>query len=111
MKYDFIFDLETGKNVTDDNNALYFNYCIRYYNTENGPKVDISNNRLGSGVVLEAKHWNRLLRIIRDDELDKSGIEAIIKPLVPSCECHGLMIEKALLTAIKSREIKEFEQK
>ncbi len=58
--YFFEFNLETGK-IEDDTVPRY---AIRYYNTENGVMVEIGDG-LRHTLRLEAKHWNRVLKIIK----------------------------------------------
>lgn len=99
MDYFFEFNLETGK-VSKDTN---WDYAVRYYNSENGPRVEIGNYRYDS--LLLPEHWNRILRIIKDEELDQSGIEAIIRGLMG---CYiPTEYEDNFISAIKAGIIKE----
>ena len=96
----FEYDLEEGKESKDTG----IRYAVRYI------KGDVVFVEVGDSyrhnIMLEPKHWNRLLKIIRDDELDGEGIAAIL----------GLMrdglreeYEEAFVKAVKSGAIKEVE--
>jgi len=100
MKIYFEFDLETGKvskNVTP-------HYGVRYYDTENGQMVEIGDGYRHE-LHIEAKHWNRIIGIIKNNELNKSGIEAITSGLMKHCLPEDY--EKNLISAIKSGKIKK----
>ncbi len=101
VDYVFEFDLEKGE-ISED---TFGKYAVRYYNTVNGKKVELGDGYRHE-IYLEAKYWNKILRIIRDDELDKEGIRAITKGLM----YEGLPeeYERTLIDAIKSRVVKEF---
>ena len=99
-KYLFEFNLETGKvskNTMPD-------YSIRYYKSKNGIIVEIGDGYRHT-LYLSAKHWNRILKIIKDDELDKSGIKAITRGLMK----RGLpeKYENNLISATKTGIVKE----
>lgn len=99
IKYFFEFDLETGKTAKSTSP----HHAIRYYNTENGPMVEIGDGYRHE-LFLEVRYWNRILQIIRDDELNQEGIEAITKGLMRNCLSE---YEDNLISAIKSGIIKE----
>ncbi len=99
-KYLFEFNLETGKvskNTMPD-------YAIRYYKSKNGIIVEIGDG-YRHNLYLSAKHWNRILKIIKNDELDKSGIKAITRGLMGHCLPQEY--ENYLISAIKTGIIKE----
>ncbi len=96
----FEFDLETGKK---SKNTIP-HYAVRYYNTENGRMVEIGDGYRHE-LHLSAEHWHRILRIIKNDELDKSGIKAITRGLMACCLPEEY--EGNLISAIKTGKIKE----
>ena len=98
----FEYDLEKGKESSD----TYGSYAVRYLK-DSGFCVEIGDG-YRHNIRLEAKHWNRLLRIIRDGELDADGVSAIIHGLM----WHGLRKEhkKTFIAAIKSGAIKEIKE-
>lgn len=100
MTYFFEFDLEKVKisKITTPH------YAVRYYNAANGIMVEIGDGYRHE-LFLSAKHWNRILRIIKNDELDKSGIKAITRGLMG--HCLPKEYEKNLISAIKAGRIKE----
>ena len=100
MPYFFEFNLETGK-VSKDTIPQY---AVRYYTTDKGPMVEIGDGYRHE-LFLDTKHWNRILRIIINDELDKSGIQAITRGLM--AHCLPKEFEKNLISAIKAGKIKE----
>lgn len=98
MKTTFEYDLEEGKETADAG----IHYAVRYI------KEDVVFVEVGDSyrhnIMIEAKHWNRLLMIIRNDELDREGIDAIT-----SLMGHGLPEEyrETFIAAIKSGALKE----
>ena len=102
MSYFFEFNLKTGK---VSKNTIP-EYAVRYYRTKNGIIAE-----LGDGyrhmLHLSAKHWNRILRIIKNNELDKAGIQAITRGLMG--HCLPKEYENNLISAIKSGKIKKSE--
>ncbi len=98
----FEYDLEKGKESSDTG----IKYAVRYI------KGDTAFVEVGDGyrhnIVIEAKHWNRLLKLIRNDELDGEGISAITKGLMS----RGLPeeYEQTFISAIKSGVLKEIQQ-
>lgn len=85
MRYYFTFNLRTkevhegelwkiededkrGKAYADNDHA------VRYLDTPSGKRVEIGDSFRHYSTMKE-EHWNRLVKIIRDDELDKSGME------------------------------------
>lgn len=79
--------------------------ALSIYNTLNGKMVEIGNGHRYI-LQLEAKYWNRILRLIRDNELDMEGIRAITRGLMR--ECLPEEYEKTLISAIRPNIIKEF---
>lgn len=102
MKTLFAYDLEDGK---EDRNISPVKYAVRYV------KGDVVFVEVGDSyrhnIMIDVKHWNRLLRIIRNDELDGEGIAAIL-----SLMRVGLReeYEEAFVKAIKSGIVKEIEE-
>ena len=94
----FEYDLEEGKVSSDTG----IRYAIRYV------KADVVFVEIGDSyrhnVMIEPKHWNRLLKIIRNDELDSEGIAAIL-----SLMRDGLREEykDTFIAAVKSGVLKE----
>ena len=97
--YFFEFDLEIAK--ISKNTIPH--YAVRYYKTKNGVMVEIGDGYRHE-LHLSAKHWNRIIKIIKNDELDKSGIKAIIQGLMG--HCLPKEYEKNLISAIKAGIIK-----
>lgn len=98
--YIFEFNLESEK----EEKETWRYYAVRYYRTDNGIMVEIGDG-YRHNVHLTAEHWNRILRIIRDKEIDEEGVEAIMKGALAA----GLRDEYAdvLIEAIRRGEIKE----
>lgn len=94
----FEYDLDEGRESKDTG----IRYAVRYV------KGDVVFVEIGDSyrhnIMIEAKHWNRLLRIIRNDELDSECIDAIA-----SLMGHGLPEEykETFIAAIKSGALKE----
>ena len=94
----FEYDLEEGKVSSDTG----IRYAIRYV------KADVVFVEIGDSyrhnVMIKPKHWNRLLKIIRNDELDSEGIAAIL-----SLMRDGLREEykDTFIAAVKSGVLKE----
>jgi len=101
MGYIFIFNLEKGKVVNGDSGT---DYCIRYYKTDNESLVEIGDG-FRHEIFIDEKYWNRLLKIIKNRELDITGIEAIVKGLMH----RGIPEEyvDTFITAVKSGIINE----
>ena len=102
INYNFIFNLETGKVCKKDPCP---SYSIKYYNTKNGKMVEIGDGYRHE-ITINGKYWNRILKIIKDEELNKGGIEAIIRGLM--CIALPLEYEKNFISGIKSEVIKDF---
>lgn len=101
MKHCFFeFNLRTQK-VSNDTMP---EYAVRYYKFRNSSMVEIGDG-YRHYICLNAKHWNRILRIIKYDELDKSGIKAITRGLMENFLPKEY--EKNLISAIKTGIIKE----
>ena len=100
MSYFFEFNLETGK--VSKNTTPH--YAVRYYRSKNDIMVEIGDGYRHE-LQIDAKHWNRILKIIKNDELDKSGIQAITRGLMR--HCLPKEYEKNLISAIKAGIIKE----
>lgn len=101
--YVFEFDLEENK----VSSRTCPNYAIRYFKSENGILVDVGDGYRHE-VRMEGKYWDRILRIIKNDELDDSGIKALIRGLMRA----GLSeeYEENFLKAIKEGKIKSSEE-
>lgn len=80
-------------------------YAVRYYKFRNGTIVEIGDG-YRHYIHISAKHWNRILKIIKYNELDKSGIKAITRGLMGNFLPKEY--EKNLISAIKTGIIKEF---
>lgn len=98
--YFFEFDLQTGE-ISDDTRP---HYAVRYRDTANGIIVNIGDG-YRHDLDIEAKHWNRIIKIIKNDELDKSGINAILEGLMGYCLPEEY--NETLTNGIKSGKIKE----
>ena len=71
--YFFQFDLEEKRVAKKES----WHYGVRYFMTAVGSRVQIGD-AYRHYLILEPRHWNRVLRIIKNDELDKSGVEALL---------------------------------
>jgi len=76
-EYIFEFDLETGK----AEEKTWGIYGVRYYKSDEGIKVEIGDGYRHE-LRIDATHWNRILKVVKDSELDKEGIDAIVKGLM-----------------------------
>ena len=98
MKAVFEYDLEKGEVSSDAG----IRYAVRYF------KEDVIFVKIGDSyrhnVMIEPKHWNRVLKIIRKDELDSEGIAAIM-----SLMRDGLREEyvETFIRAVKSGVLKD----
>ena len=77
-----------------------------YYQNEVGIEVEVGDGYRHE-VFIEDRYWNRIIKIIKDDELDEEGILAIVKGLMNA----GLREEHVnkFISAIKKGKIKEIE--
>jgi len=103
--YLFEYDLEKGEVVRH----THGNYSVKYYNSQRGVMVEIGDGYRHE-LHLEPRHWNRLVRLIREDELDASGIEAITHGLMKDCLYDG-KYAASLIKGIKEGKIKEIGEK
>lgn len=98
METSFEYDLEEDKETPDAG----IHYAVRYV------KGDVIFVEVGDSyrhnIMIKPKHWNRLLKIIRNDELDREGLDVIA-----SLMGDGLPEEykKTFIAAIKSNVLKE----
>lgn len=98
METSFEYDLEEDKETPDAG----IHYAVRYV------KGDVVFVEVGDSyrynIFIKPKYWNRLLKIICNDELDREGVDAIAS-LMES----GLPEEykKTFIAAIKSGIFKE----
>jgi len=74
----FCYDLE-GKKVVEGGNAP--RYGVTYYKTTEGVMVEVGDG-YRHNINLDSKYWNRLLLIIRNQELDEAGINVIVRGLM-----------------------------
>jgi|SRR3989344_6387882 len=72
----FRFDLRSGKVSEEADGCCVLDYFVMYGTGKSGKFATIGNQRYYS--LLQAQHWNRLLRIIKNRELDESGLELIL---------------------------------
>lgn len=100
MEYTFIFNLEKGEAEDEDPSP---SYAIKYYNPDSGEIVELGDGYRHE-MFIEGDHWNRILRIIKNKELDEKGIEAIIGLM-----SEGLRKEytETFISAVRSEIIKE----
>jgi len=81
----FEFNLETGRVREDPHNYHPGDgYAVRYVRYENRVGVEIGDG-LRHTCSLGADHWDRLLKIIRDDELDESGFDLLLDGFMGYC--------------------------
>jgi len=98
-EYIFEFNLETGKTE----GKTWGIYGVRYYKSDEGIKVEIGDGYRHE-LRIDPIHWNRILKIVKDSELDKKGIDAIVKGLMGHA-VSGEYIE-SFISAIKNGIIK-----
>ncbi|MEK6837300.1 MAG: hypothetical protein AABX69_01495, partial [Nanoarchaeota archaeon] len=98
MKTTFEYDLEEARKTKDAG----IHYAVRFVH-EDATFVEIGDS-YRHNIFIKPKHWNRLLRIIRNDELDSEGIYAIASLMEA-----GLREEykKTFIAAVKSGVLKE----
>ena len=101
--YFFEFDLEIGEISADS----VPHYAVRYYNTESGGHMVLIGDGYRHMLHLNAEHWNRILKIIKNNELDESGIKSITQGLLGHCLPEEY--EKNLISGIKTGKLKEIE--
>ena len=75
--YDKIFELM----FKDKNNKEDSFYGVRYYKIKKEIIINIGDG-FRHEIYIKGKYWNRILKIIKDDELDKNGIKSIIGGLM-----------------------------
>ncbi len=79
--YHFIYDFESDKVVKPIPKEPFSDvgfYGVRYYETQAGPMAKVGDGISMTNIIIDGQHWNRFLRIIRDGELDISGLEAVL---------------------------------
>jgi len=72
-KYTLEFNLRTKRverNIQGD-------YAVRYFNSEGNTKVKLGHTN-ATGLTLDASNWNRFVRIIRNGEIDQTGMKAVM---------------------------------
>ena len=103
LKYFFEFDLEKNK-VAKITSAATLG--IRYYQSEEGPMVWIGDG-YRHYMIIEGEYWNRILSMIHNDELDDTGVKAIIRGLM--WDAIPEEVESNFIKAILSGVIREIE--
>lgn len=100
METSFEYDLEEGKETPDAG----IHYAIRYIKG-NVVFVEVGDS-YRHNIMIEAKHWNRLLSIIRNDRLESESIDAITSLME-----RGLPedYKETFITAIKAGVLKDIE--
>lgn len=110
--YNFVFNLQTNSlHKPDPKNRLNFlfyesawgDYCVRYQTTPHGKFAEVGDGYRHE-ITVEGRQWNRLLKLIREDELDASGLEAVL-----SLMSDGLPAEykNTFVDAVKTGKIKD----
>jgi len=100
----FAFDLNSGKVCEYPAEDTLGEYMIRYERHDHGNLVTIGDG-LRHTIWLQDYHWDRLLRIIKNDELDKSGLDMLINGWLDS----GFPDEdskRVFVSAVRSGRIK-----
>jgi len=95
--YTLEFNLGTRqieKNIVDD-------YAIRYHKFNGDAKVEIGYTGV-LGLTLEADQWNRLVRIIKTEEVDRTGVKAIMSLTQPYLSSSAAA---KLIDAIRANKI------
>lgn len=105
MKCLFHYNLESGKAGSNSNDFFNARYGVRCFKTEKGLMVEIGDGYRHE-LFLEVKHWNRLIKLIRKKELDKSGVALIIEGFLGSCLPKEY--RKRFISAIQSGVLKKF---
>ena len=104
----FAYNLEKDEEIKNPQGLLKegIYYGVRYYQNEVGIEVEVGDGYRHE-VFIEDRYWNRIIKIIKDDELDEEGILAIVKGLMNA----GLREEHVnkFISAIKKGKIKEIE--
>ncbi|MBI4095612.1 MAG: hypothetical protein HY438_01990 [DPANN group archaeon] len=108
--YDFIFNLKTGKLHKPKKNDNTFkrdafgDYAVRYRYTTSGSSIAEIGDGYRHECMIAGGYWNRLLKIIREEEVDASGLEAILSLLSDGLPKE---YEKTFVTAVKAGKIKD----
>jgi len=103
----FEVNLKTGMVVDESDYQLFSSHgCSVMYSHlgSNIYEVQVGDGHRHS-MGFSKKYWNRLLRIITDDELDQSGMELIIDHFMGSC-LYDSTCRKNFISGIKSGQIK-----
>lgn len=74
----FAFDFKTGMVVECPGEYNIVDYGVRYLHPANAGYVTIGDG-LRHDTEIEYGHWDRLLKIIKEDELDSSGLDLILE--------------------------------
>lgn len=106
----FGYDLEKGKIVdpnTEDMTRLVtgYGYYVRYENKIEGQGYVVEIGASSMVGFVPQKHWNTAVGIIRDDKLDRDGIELILERALWVGNEHM----QTFISAVKSGDIKEIE--
>jgi hypothetical protein len=91
MVNDYLFNyiLETRElGNPSEANSVEAIYGVRYMRTEKGAIVEVGDG-LRHTNYFSKKHWNRLLKIIQEDELDESGLDLILENFMRKGLNHG----------------------
>ena len=100
----FAFDLRSGNVVEHPHKIDLGEYRIRYTPYDNGNWATVGDGPHHT-LWVQAEHWDRLLKIIKDEELDKSSRDMIIDGWLdlgfPNKRC-----KKTFVSTVKSGTIK-----
>lgn len=100
----FAYDLRSGRVVEDPGQDDIAEWRIRYFPHQHGNWATIGDG-LRHTVWFQDYHWDRLLQIIREDELDQSGQYLILNAWL-EIGFPDDKSKKTFVSAIKSGIIK-----
>ena len=100
----FAYDLRAGRVVEDPGLDDISEWRVRYFPHQNGNWATIGDG-LRHTIWFQDYHWDRLLKIIREDELDQSGQDLILDAWL-GVGFPDEDSKRTFVSAVKSRAIK-----
>ena len=100
----FAYDLREGTVVRDLSEDDIGEYRVRYFPHDAGNWATIGDG-LRHDIWFQDYHWDRLLQIIKEDQLDQSGLDLILNGWLASSFPDDAS-KKRFVAAVKSEQIK-----
>lgn len=104
--YVFAYNLEKDEEIKNPKGILGgIYYGVRYFCNEEGETYAEVGDGYRHEIFVDARYWNRILKIIKNKELDESGISALVRGLMRT----GIREEYAdsFISAVAGERIKE----